>query len=103
MKKFSICIIITFISALFISCISIQNSSFSEVDTNAGREIVAEASASGFLHLTAPDTFSLERIALENLKSQCNGKIVNTTTRLEMRELIIIQSYTIKLTGMCAK
>ncbi len=103
MKRNILLIALVILTGLFSSCISIQNTGFSNAVKGEGTEIRSEASASGFLHLTTPETYDLERIALNYLKSRCEGKILSTTSRLEVRDFLLFQSYTIRLTGICAE
>ncbi len=86
---------------LLTGCVLIQSAGSTNAVKGDGEVVASETSASGILHLTSPDSFELEQAALKILKSRCNGNIISTTSRLEMREFIIFQRYTMKMTGIC--
>ena len=81
-------------------CVFVQSSAISE-RTGAGASISGSASDLGFLHLVAPQ--GLTQAAFANLLGNCaTGKVSGVTTELGVRDFIIVQSYTVSVTGTCS-
>lgn len=81
-------------------CVVVQSSAISE-RAGAGNPISASASDLGFLRLVAPQ--GLTQTALANLLANCaTGKVSGVTTELSMRDFIIVQSYTVSVSGTCS-
>ncbi|SMF05290.1 hypothetical protein [Pseudobacteriovorax antillogorgiicola] len=79
------------------SCVHIAGVSASNVTADKGRQVMASTSGMGFLSLTTPNAKSLEASAIAQLKQK--GATKNVTTRLEMRNFIIVQMYSVTATG----
>lgn len=81
-------------------CVFVQSSAISD-RTGAGASIAGSASDLGFLHLVAPS--GLTQAALANLLGNCaTGKVSGVTTELGVRDFIVVQSYTVSVTGTCS-
>ena len=81
------------------SCIGLQYASVSDLDSNAGKaaRVSATTSGTGFLMWTIPDAKSLEIKAMNELKEK--GATKNITSRLSMRNFLIVQLYEIHVEG----
>src|SRR5277367_1659058 len=81
-------------------CVFVQSSAVSD-RAGAGNPISANASDLGYLHLVAPQ--GLTQTALANLLSDCaTGKVSGVTTELSMRDLLVVQSYNVSVSGTCS-
>lgn len=78
-------------------CISISGAGISNVNSKKGKKVWAEASSMGILSLTVPNAKKLEMTALNKLVAK--GATKNITTRLQMRNFMVVQSYTVIATG----
>ena len=78
------------------SCVVMSSASVSNPGPT-GTMVSATASGTGFLALTTPSVESLERNAVQQLAGQ--GATKNVTTRLEMRNFVIVQLYKVTATG----
>ncbi len=104
MKKIFAAAALISVSMSFVGCVAIHSVGVSGISSNVGQEVTAEVSGMGFLHLTAPATENLEKAAINNLKSQCNGDVKNVSTRLLMRDILgVAQAYKVITTGNCSK
>jgi len=80
-------------------CVVVESSAISD-RAGAGNPISSSASDLGFLRLAAPQ--GLTQTALANLLSGCaSGKVSGVTTELSMRDFVIVQSYTVSVSGVC--
>ena len=80
-------------------CVIIESSSISD-RAGAGASISSSASDIGILRLSAPS--NLTETALKNLLGQCaTGRVTGVTTELSMREFIVVQAYSVAVTGTC--
>ena len=81
-------------------CVVVQSSAISD-RAGAGNAISSSASDLGYLRLVAPQ--GLTQTALANLLSNCaTGKVSGVTTELSMRDFLIVQSYTVTVSGTCS-
>ncbi len=103
MKRIFSTLMLSAVCLSFAGCVAIHSANLSDPNSAAGKEVTAEASGMGFLMLTVPAIDGLEKTAIDGLKSQCNGDVKNITTRLQMRQLVLAQSYKVVVTGTCAQ
>lgn len=81
-------------------CVVIESSAISD-RAGAGNPISASASDLGYLRLAAPQ--GLSQTALANLLGNCaTGKVSGVTTELSVRDFLIVQSYTVTVSGTCS-
>ena len=80
-------------------CIVLSSTNLAEVvaAADAKGEVEAEASSFGFLSLTVPAPSELERAAVKELSAK--GGTKNISTRLTMRNFVVVQSYTVTAVG----
>ena len=81
-------------------CVFIRSSAISD-RTGAGASITGSASDYGFVYLVAPS--GLTQAALSNLLSNCaTGKVSGVATEMNMRDFLIVQYYTVSVSGTCS-
>jgi len=98
MNKRSIILgLLVIITTLLTSCVSLYNTTISDISPVKGDAVSVTASGMGFLSLTVPAQSKLEQKALEELKEK--GVTKNITSRLTMRNWVIVQYYRVKATG----
>ncbi|HET9240341.1 MAG TPA: hypothetical protein VFO10_23965 [Oligoflexus sp.] len=86
------------LSPLLTGCIGLSSVGVSDVVSgDAKSSLRAESSGIGFLALTVPSADSLEREAVGKLAAQ--GAAKNVTTRLTMRNFVIVQLYSVEAIG----
>ncbi len=87
-----------FVGTLLSGCIGLGSVSVSEVvaGSDAKASITAESSGMGFLALTVPSE-DLERDVIKKLAAQ--GATKNVSTRLTMRNFVIVQLYSVTAVG----
>jgi hypothetical protein len=78
-------------------CLSIRNATISSFQVSRGATVSAEASALGYVNLTSPNPTELEKAAIEQLRQK--GATKNVTSRLEVRDWLVLQVYTLKATA----
>lgn len=80
-------------------CVQKYSHAVSASDAAAGSAVEAEASGIGILHLTAPDLN-----ASDALKGKCaSGKLSNVETQAQMRDIFIVQLYSVNVRGTCGQ
>jgi hypothetical protein len=86
------------LSPLLTGCIGLSSVGVSDVvGGDAKSSLRAESSGIGILALTVPSAESLEREAVSKLAAQ--GAAKNVTTRLTMRNFVIVQLYSVEAVG----
>ena len=84
-------------ASMFTGCIALQCTTISDLSGGKGSSVSAEAGGMGFLMLTVPDRASLEGAAMKDLKEK--GGTKNITSRLTMRNWMIVQYYKVSVSG----
>jgi hypothetical protein len=78
-------------------CVSKTSHHVDSSDSVQGAEVVGQASGVGFLHLTAPNLD-----ASSVLKGKCSsGKLSNVETQSQMRDVSIVQLYSVDVRAIC--
>ncbi len=104
MKKITFLLLILSLSAMFASCVSIHSAGVTDFNGKTKGNIVrANASGFGVLALSTPSPNSLERKAMAKLQIKCEGKVDNITSRMQMRNWMLVQYYSVFVTGNCVK
>lgn len=95
MKK----IIALFATLFFLTgCVSLHSALVSNVNEKDGKLITAEVSGMGILALTVPSTQSLEAAAVKKLKRKGVKSVIST--RVQMRNFMVVQMYSVVATGV---
>ena len=79
-------------------CVGITSVSLDNIAAKSkGEKLVAESSGVGILTLTVPNANRLEAEALDRLREL--GATKNVTSRLQMRNFMVVQLYSVVATG----
>jgi len=84
-------------AVLLSGCVAVTSANLSNVVEKGGEQVKAESSGIGILSLTVPDQQALEGAALKTLKTK--GATKNITTRLQVRNWVLVQFYTVSASG----
>lgn len=101
MKRINATVIVALLAICVVAsgCVFVQSSAISD-RTSAGAPLSGNASDYGFVHLVAPS--GLTQAAFANLMGGCaTGKLTGVTTELSVRDFVIVQYYTVSVTGSC--
>ena|SRR5664279_2590749 len=84
------------------ACVGVLSHSYSYVTVDR-RPTVSETDwTSGFLHLTEPAVETIVVDLTHRLEASCGGRsLVNVQTKLTLREFVLFQIYTVRLSGGC--
>jgi hypothetical protein len=78
-------------------CVAKYSHAVSASTAAGGQAIEGDGSGVGILHLTAPDLN-----ASDALKGKCpSGKISNVETQAQMRDIFIVQLYSVSVRATC--
>jgi hypothetical protein len=93
--------ILLVLPVLLSGCSTIQSTSVSNVSKGSGQRITGSDSASGYFRLFTPAIDDLTEGLIVKMGKACDGQLANVQTTLSMREMIVMQSYTVSVTANC--
>ncbi len=93
LKAFSAFVILVFMEG----CVSLTSVSISDISKGSKDTVTESASGVGFLGLTTPSPDGLEREVVRKLASR--GGAANISTRMQVRNFLIVQIYSVSGTA----
>jgi LPS sulfotransferase NodH len=86
------------------ACVGVLSHSYSYVTVDRRPTVSETAWTSQFLHLTEPAVENLVVDLTQRLETSCQGRsLINVQSKLTMREFILFQIYSVRLSAGCAQ